>query len=316
MNQDPTLKRSDVTNGAETRAIYIALQSLLIGNQHPDLSCRTNSYGSGPPPWWWPRAFGGGGAAGVGTVLLLWRRDTWYLASRNLAWGEFICPGERNIEDVTARLHQSFKCLVSFLLSLCSFQDKMYILSSEEAYKKFTTNPRPYLLPPMPRFPCRICIVGPPQAGTTTLCRLLAQSYNARVLDVDELLKPFLSKEEQERIEKIKTEATFWAIDIVTRNIEEETAQTSGKFCFLNNTFCIVLPQYSLFWDLTKFQTFLSLLQKTQMRTQILKKVRFQTKWLIHVVDLHIYFSYCIFSKFSCIFYQEKSVYLKVRHTA
>ncbi|XP_075872948.1 adenylate kinase 9 isoform X2 [Nelusetta ayraudi] len=110
-----------------------------------------------------------------------------------------------------------------------SFLDKMYILSSEEAYQKFITNPRPYLLPPMPRFPCRVCIIGPPQAGTTTLCRLLAQSYNALVLDVDELLKPVLSKEEQERIDKIKEEATLLAIDMVKRNIEEGIEQTSDE---------------------------------------------------------------------------------------
>lgn len=127
--------------------------------------------------------------------------------------------------------------------SLYSFLDKMYILSSEEAYQKFITNPRPYLLPPMPRFPCRVCIIGPPQAGTTTLCRLLAQSYNALVLDVDELLKPVLSKEEQERIDKIKEEATLTAIDMVKRNLEEGIEQTSGKFCFFNKTFCTPLPQ-------------------------------------------------------------------------
>lgn len=104
----------------------------------------------------------------------------------------------------------------------------MYFLSSEEAYQKFIMNPRPYLLPPMPRFPCRVCIIGPPQAGTSTLCQLLAQSYNALVLDVDELLKPVPSKEEQERIDKMKEEATLMAIDTVKRNMEEE--QTDGKF--------------------------------------------------------------------------------------
>lgn len=116
---------------------------------------------------------------------------------------------------------------------LYSFLDKMYILSSEDAYQKFITNPRPYLLPPMPRFPCRVCIIGPPQAGTTTLCQLLAQSYNALVLDVDELLKPVMSEEEQERINKIQEEATLMAIDMVKRNIEEGIEQTSGKLCFL-----------------------------------------------------------------------------------
>lgn len=60
------------------------------------------------------------------------------------------------------------------------------------------------------------------------MCQLLAQSYNALVLDVDELLKPVPSKEEQERIDKMKEEATLMAIDTVKRNMEEE--QTDGKF--------------------------------------------------------------------------------------
>lgn len=146
----------------------------------------------------------------------------------------------------------------------------MYILSSEEAYQKFITNPRPYLLPPMPRFPCRVCIIGPPQAGTTTLCRLLAQSYNALVLDVDELLKPVLSKEEQERIDKIKEEATLLAIDMVKRNIEEGIEQTSGK---LSVCLCLkIVHNFNMWLNPTIF--------KFLQTRQILKKVRFQSIWL------------------------------------
>ncbi|KAK1889504.1 Adenylate kinase 9 [Dissostichus eleginoides] len=53
---------------------------------------------------------------------------------------------------------------------LCvGFQDKMYVLSSQEAYQKFLKNPRRYLLPPMPRPPCRVSIIGPPLAGKSTL---------------------------------------------------------------------------------------------------------------------------------------------------
>lgn len=59
------------------------------------------------------------------------------------------------------------------------------------------------------------------------------------MLDVNELLKPVLSKEEQERIDKIKEEATLMAIEVVKRTQEEGIAQTSGK------TFCMLLPQNS-----------------------------------------------------------------------
>lgn len=169
-----------------------------------------------------------------------WRRSRW---GRNcpVALKEgHIVPGQPEFSvRWVVQVRKTFKFMLKLdwinnqvffccFLSLCSFLDKMYILSSEEAYQKFITNPRPYLLPPMPRFPCRVCIIGPPQAGTTTLCRLLAQSYNALVLDVDELLKPVLSKEEQERIDKIKEEATLLAIDMVKRNIDEGIEQTSG----------------------------------------------------------------------------------------
>lgn len=52
------------------------------------------------------------------------------------------------------------------------------------------------------------------------------------MLGVDELLKPVPSKQEQERIDKIKEEATLMAINMVRRNIEEGIEPTSGKFCF------------------------------------------------------------------------------------
>nr|XP_040016288.1 adenylate kinase 9 isoform X3 [Gasterosteus aculeatus aculeatus] len=78
------------------------------------------------------------------------------------------------------------------------FQDKLYLLSSQEAYQKFVTNPRQYLLPPMPRPPCRVSIIGPPKAGKSTLCKLLAQHYNASVLDMEVLVQPLLAKVEQE----------------------------------------------------------------------------------------------------------------------
>ena len=49
----------------------------------------------------------------------------------------------------------------------------------------------------MPRAPCKVSIVGPPQSGKSTLCKLLAQHYNALVLDKKEL-KPIMAKIKQE----------------------------------------------------------------------------------------------------------------------
>ncbi|XP_051264627.1 adenylate kinase 9 isoform X2 [Dicentrarchus labrax] len=109
------------------------------------------------------------------------------------------------------------------------FQDKMYILSSQEAYQKFITNPRRYLLPPMPRPPCRVSIIGPPQAGKSTLCKLVAQHYNALVLDVEVLVQPVLAKVEQERLDKIKEETTQVAIENVKRKMEQDGGPKSDE---------------------------------------------------------------------------------------
>ncbi|XP_026174949.1 adenylate kinase 9 isoform X2 [Mastacembelus armatus] len=109
------------------------------------------------------------------------------------------------------------------------FQDKLYILSSQEAYQKFVTNPRRYLVPPMPRPPCRVSIIGPPQAGKTTLCRLLAQHYGALVLDMEELVQPVLAKVEQERLEKIREETTQVAIEKIKMKMEQDGVQNSDE---------------------------------------------------------------------------------------
>ncbi|XP_056260814.1 adenylate kinase 9 isoform X1 [Seriola aureovittata] len=107
------------------------------------------------------------------------------------------------------------------------FQDKLYILSSQEACQKFVKNPRRYLLPPMPRPPCRVSIIGPPQAGKSTLCKLLSQHYNTSVLDMEELVQPVLAKVEQERLDKFKEETTQVAIDKIKMNMEQDSGQSS-----------------------------------------------------------------------------------------
>lgn len=116
-----------------------------------------------------------------------------------------------------------------FTVSWHSFQDKVYILSSQEAYQKFVTNPRWYLLPPMPRPPCRVSIIGPPQAGKSTLCKLLAQHYNALVLDMEDLVQPVLAKAEQERLDKIKEDTTQVAIEKIKLKMEPDGGESSGK---------------------------------------------------------------------------------------
>ncbi|NXA97287.1 KAD9 kinase, partial [Melanocharis versteri] len=62
-----------------------------------------------------------------------------------------------------------------------SFLGKMYVLSSQEALKKFMLNPRPYLLPPMPVSPCKVFVFGPPFSGRTTISNVIAHNYRGEV---------------------------------------------------------------------------------------------------------------------------------------
>ncbi|XP_050391523.2 adenylate kinase 9 [Patella vulgata] len=103
-----------------------------------------------------------------------------------------------------------------------SFLDKIYCLSSAEAMEKFLKNPRPYLLPPQPRPPCKLAVLGAPLSGKTTVCHLLANKYDAKVIDVEELIKPKLSEERKNVIQKIRDETTETAILTVKTKLKEQ----------------------------------------------------------------------------------------------
>ncbi|NXQ26446.1 KAD9 kinase, partial [Alaudala cheleensis] len=89
---------------------------------------------------------------------------------RRSRWGQ-VCPVALKEGDIVMG---SPEFAVSFL-------GKMYILSSEEALKKFKLNPRPYLLPPMPVSPCKVFVFGPPFSGRTTICHEIAHHYKGKV---------------------------------------------------------------------------------------------------------------------------------------
>jgi adenylate/nucleoside-diphosphate kinase len=57
----------------------------------------------------------------------------------------------------------------------------MYCLSSAEALKEFSLDPRKFILPPLPQIPCKICVLGPPTSGKSTLAKMLADHYDAMV---------------------------------------------------------------------------------------------------------------------------------------
>ena len=61
------------------------------------------------------------------------------------------------------------------------FLDKMYSMSTSEALTQFMMNPRMYLNPPNPQIPCKICVLGPPFSGKSTLAKAIATKYDAMV---------------------------------------------------------------------------------------------------------------------------------------
>ncbi|MBN3315008.1 KAD9 kinase, partial [Atractosteus spatula] len=102
------------------------------------------------------------------------------------------------------------------------FLDKIYVLSSQEALQSFMVNPRPYLLPPMPRAPCKVAVIGPPSSGKTTLCRLLAGKYSAKVIDMETLVQPVVAEERELMLAKVQEEAVASAIEYVKIRVQQE----------------------------------------------------------------------------------------------
>uniref|UniRef100_H3AND6 Adenylate kinase 9 n=1 Tax=Latimeria chalumnae TaxID=7897 RepID=H3AND6_LATCH len=102
------------------------------------------------------------------------------------------------------------------------FLDKMYVLSSHEAMEAFLANPRPYLLPPMPRPPCKVAVLGSPFSGKTTLCHMIAFKYGGKVLDMARFLQPKIEEARNDFVEKVKAEALPSIIEEVKNKIMEK----------------------------------------------------------------------------------------------
>ncbi|CAL8315928.1 unnamed protein product [Lota lota] len=109
------------------------------------------------------------------------------------------------------------------------FQDKVYFLSSQEAYQKFLVSPRLYLLPPMPTPPCKVAVVGPPLSGKSTLCGLLAQRYGAQVVEVEALLQPLLAPLLQDRLDKIPEDAIHTGVEKIQMQMDQDGQQDEVK---------------------------------------------------------------------------------------
>lgn len=72
----------------------------------------------------------------------------------------------------------------------------------------FMLQPRRYLLPPMPRPPCKVSVIGPPRSGKSTLSTLLAEHYGAAVIDMKKLMEVVMDKIGQEKLEKAHQDTT------------------------------------------------------------------------------------------------------------
>uniref|UniRef100_A0AAY4DP69 Nucleoside-diphosphate kinase n=1 Tax=Denticeps clupeoides TaxID=299321 RepID=A0AAY4DP69_9TELE len=107
------------------------------------------------------------------------------------------------------------------------FLDKMYVLSSHDALQRFMQNPRQYLLPPMPRPPCKVCVIGPPCSGKTTLSHLLAEHYGAALLNVEKLMQPLVAEVTLKHLERLRQETTLVAIEKVKLKVEQESVNAA-----------------------------------------------------------------------------------------
>lgn len=96
-------------------------------------------------------------------------------------------------------------------------------------------NPRWYLLPPMPRPPCKVSVIGPPQSGKSTLSALLAEHYGAVLIDMKKVVEVVSTRIRQEKLEKARQEETISALEKVKALMQKDEAHESGESRLRNN---------------------------------------------------------------------------------
>ncbi|XP_019849767.1 PREDICTED: adenylate kinase 9-like [Amphimedon queenslandica] len=148
---------------------------------------------------------------------------------RRSKWGQF-CPVELYKGNlVKGRLEYSV-----------GLMDKMYCLSSNTAFADFIRCPRRYLLPPSPRIPCKICVLGPPTSGKTSLSKALAEHYNATVISVEELVRPVLDIMMEKAVDEAVQKARD---DTVARLKAEQEVLQAHKYEDGSSPPPIVIPE-------------------------------------------------------------------------
>ncbi len=111
-----------------------------------------------------------------------------------------------------------------------AFLDKLYLMHSEEALKEFMKNPRPFLKPPQPQAPCKLSVLGPSYSGKTTLCQVLAKKYNARVIQMDDLIKSEMNRSRELAIESARAAAIEEATELIKSKFREKLEKEKGWY--------------------------------------------------------------------------------------
>ncbi|KAF8572392.1 hypothetical protein P879_00856 [Paragonimus westermani] len=102
------------------------------------------------------------------------------------------------------------------------FLGNIFCMYSLENFTAFMANPRPYLLPPQPRPPFRVMVVGPAASGKSTVIRLLAERYGARVLDLVGMLQEEHDAVLAKRLADVEAETEAAVIAEVRERYEQE----------------------------------------------------------------------------------------------
>ncbi|XP_074034229.1 adenylate kinase 9-like [Leptinotarsa decemlineata] len=86
------------------------------------------------------------------------------------------------------------------------FQDAVYLLCSEPDMKKFLDSPRSYLTdqPPTEVPPARICVVGVPGSGKTTICKNLSNNFGLSYISYSDILKQHFKISSAESLDVLK----------------------------------------------------------------------------------------------------------------
>lgn len=95
------------------------------------------------------------------------------------------------------------------------FMNKIFFLADEEAWLKFSRNPRPYVLPPFPKPRCKFLVVGPSGSGKTLVSNCLKYLLNGEILNFYEIQDQFNELRKEEYLSMVRSQAVPEAISLL-----------------------------------------------------------------------------------------------------